>query len=86
MGVSCLQPEIRISKSETNPKFETQLFQTNQSGRTGELAYLLFKLVQTVLPCFGHLEFGHLNLFRISIFGFLEGIFAQNLSFTSMGW
>ncbi len=65
MGVSCLKLEIRISKSETNLKSETQMFQTNQSGRADELEYFIFNLVWTVLPCFGHL-----NLFRISIFEF----------------
>ena len=29
MGFSCLKLEIRISKSQTNPKFETQMFQTD---------------------------------------------------------
>jgi len=57
-GTWIIKHEIRISKSETNPKFKCSKFKTIRTWHVG------------FIFCFGHLYFGHLNLFRISIFGF----------------
>ena len=58
--------EIRNPKHEARNKSEIGPSDSPPEGGAPVSNFLMFKTSE----CFGHLDFGHLNLFRISIFGF----------------
>ena len=76
---SILKSEIRNPKSETNPKLRNvnvQMFKTIpcEAKRVASIDNLKY-----TPKGFGHLCFGHLNLFRISCFGFRISGVAESL-------
>ena len=54
-----LRTKILNPKSEARNKYQIQIFKCSKRNQ-----------LKTYVCCFGHLDFGNLNLFRISIFGF----------------
>jgi len=62
--------EMRISKSETIPKCQVRMVQTDHLGRTKTFVRSIINVVLVGSRGFGNLEFCHFHVFQFSIFEF----------------